>query len=938
MHLWFLTALPVSASLLCGLVVLIWSRCTVTGWSEMHVKVWQQRNATIQLTKNYLLAFFLYWLLIAIVYGPLFHIAKNEPTIEEAELNPTCQTLARFFSFLLCCRSVPMISVWFIEYCRSTLKTSKFSEDLYKSFLNEPFEQKSNQKASSNSNFSTNLDSNSIKRKKKRKQKKLRRNSSLHFLDFILPSRKLPNESLAPQLNLALRAEIVTYLKYGIHFMATAPLGAPICRIGMRPKGFVRLKWVERLFGHESWCLLRCLSCFCPRQNDDDDDENDNLAFEEREEKKENYENENFQNASTGTTSVSVNRKSQTKKFSKSRLKSNVSEDYDLEVEPVGAYVYGEGIAVGSNSNLFSVGAAGSAGYADTTTALSSSRQKSKILTEADATVILEAHYEAEFSRVRRALFKDGENEYYNSLAHIESGGNRSTGKGGAFFFLTKDEKFLLKTITDRELTVLGNLISNQPKPKMKDGGRSLLGLSYNPDENKFDECGGDWRLSYIDYIVKHRHESLMMKIVGCVSLTMKEYGGHVVHFLICCNIFPPQSIEQVDEKYDLKGSVVNRDAKAPAVGSRQICKHCHRPYIVVEVDPIQLYNKHIATRLQNFEYLNKKSNCKDLHKNDGAEEGDHSENEDGDIDESSSVSESEKEKRYQRRLSRMSLTHDSDAEYRSSYDFDNDIEKEVFPETKHENFQRQKRFESISSSSQSKFSKLSNRQFRATSASNVYCSAGSRYHEPMMLMKDNDLKHRIVLSKKRSSRLKRMLGLDTLWFKAHGIMDYSLLLGVVNARQRLQRLPLQKSGLSKSRLRLFTVNARVMEGPSKYYMGIIDILQKYDKMKKIESIWKRFVLGHEKTSISCVEEDIYASRFLFFLDNIITEHEELDVVSFGNSEYSEKNDNFNGEINLHSVRSNNYIVRSDEELGIFDYSNDVGYSNFKRISNSQKK
>ena len=55
----------------------------------------------------------------------------------------------------------------------------------------------------------------------------------------------------------------------------------------------------------------------------------------------------------------------------------------------------------------------------------------------------------------------------------------------------------------------------------------------------------------------------------------------------------------------------------------------------------------------------------------------------------------------------------------------------------------------------------------------------------------------------------------------------------------------------------------RVIEGPGLFYLGIIDYLQKYTLMKRLERLWKRFVRGLDKQGISDVPPREYRDRMM---------------------------------------------------------------------------
>jgi hypothetical protein len=60
------------------------------------------------------------------------------------------------------------------------------------------------------------------------------------------------------------------------------------------------------------------------------------------------------------------------------------------------------------------------------------------------------------------------------------------------------------------------------------------------------------------------------------------------------------------------------------------------------------------------------------------------------------------------------------------------------------------------------------------------------------------------------------------------------------------------------------------LPGPAVFYIGIIDILQKYDYTKKIERWYKTTLRGQSKDGISAMPSDMYRQRFLNKLRDII--------------------------------------------------------------------
>merc|ERR1712087_457010 len=56
-------------------------------------------------------------------------------------------------------------------------------------------------------------------------------------------------------------------------------------------------------------------------------------------------------------------------------------------------------------------------------------------------------------------------------------------------------------------------------------------------------------------------------------------------------------------------------------------------------------------------------------------------------------------------------------------------------------------------------------------------------------------------------------------------------------------------------------MRARIIEGPGLYYMGIIDTLQVYNWKKRLETLFKTYVLRSDGDGISCVDPLKYQER-----------------------------------------------------------------------------
>ena len=112
----------------------------------------------------------------------------------------------------------------------------------------------------------------------------------------------------------------------------------------------------------------------------------------------------------------------------------------------------------------------------------------------------------------------------------------------------------------------------------------------------------------------------------------------------------------------------------------------------------------------------------------------------------------------------------------------------------------------------------------------------------------------------------------DVAFLTAARVMDYSLLCGM---GQRWRRVGLRALiGVSCGAIsRIFRRRAtgpmplslRSFDEEGELYLGIIDFLQPYGFMKWLETTMKKAML-YETATISCVNPDFYASRFLSFV------------------------------------------------------------------------
>jgi len=139
-------------------------------------------------------------------------------------------------------------------------------------------------------------------------------------------------------------------------------------------------------------------------------------------------------------------------------------------------------------------------------------------------------------------------------------------------------------------------------------------------------------------------------------------------------------------------------------------------------------------------------------------------------------------------------------------------------------------------------------------------------------LGKDMDLKRTINVGPEKKDQLLSQLTRDTLFLKDEGIMDYSLLVGFSFVNQTTSDTnQTNKEDIEMTKM-LSLVNEGTIstDGKEFYYIGLIDILQRYNFQKKMERCVKVYFLHANKDGLSVQPVDVYNSRFLFKMGEII--------------------------------------------------------------------
>lgn len=350
------------------------------------------------------------------------------------------------------------------------------------------------------------------------------------------------------------------------------------------------------------------------------------------------------------------------------------------------------------------------------------------------------------FARVRR-FFGIDETAYLSSLADCTTP-KVSEGASGSFMFTSRDRSYIVKSLSSHESSFLHRFLD-----------------------------------AYVGYITAHS-ETFITRFLGSYCIVLY---GKKAHFVVMENVFDVQHGISIHQRYDIKGSWIDRNAQKAKRGSEATCRHC-------------------------------------------------------------------------------------------------------------------------------------NMTFRCGVGRSV-CPNRAGSHEPNVVLKDMDLTTKLRFGKVEGKKLVHQLKRDSDFLCDQGIMDYSLLLGVievgyqVNHQNILTRdgsifmenivaaarsehddsdrngavdtLGASSSTRPRQRVKQSTQCLRTSEvviGPGFYYIGLIDILQTWNMAKRFERFVKTVLLRKDPDGISAMAPKPYRDRFHRKLDEIVHfGHNSVAVASPGN-------------------------------------------------------
>ena len=164
---------------------------------------------------------------------------------------------------------------------------------------------------------------------------------------------------------------------------------------------------------------------------------------------------------------------------------------------------------------------------------------------------------------------------------------------------------------------------------------------------------------------------------------------------------------------------------------------------------------------------------------------------------------------------------------------------------------------------------KLCNRAFRWGVSDRVDDPC---HHEASIVKKDNNFRPCIRVSGDMNQSISNQLREDVDFLCSHGLMDYSVLLGYKNVAMYLSGDLVIRTNLYSSKRPLkgrkpgtgqAPYASSVIQGPGLVFIGIIDYLQKYTLLKKLERFWKVIFRCKDRNGISDLPPDNYKNRIM---------------------------------------------------------------------------
>ncbi|CAK4105955.1 unnamed protein product [Aphanomyces euteiches] len=154
------------------------------------------------------------------------------------------------------------------------------------------------------------------------------------------------------------------------------------------------------------------------------------------------------------------------------------------------------------------------------------------------------------------------------------------------------------------------------------------------------------------------------------------------------------------------------------------------------------------------------------------------------------------------------------------------------------------------------------NARYTFGSTKSQECGDGLNFHEPNIVLKDNDLLTKVRIDPQASNQLYDQLCFDSDFLYEQGIMDYSLLMGVQSCEYYVEPGIVGFNPNMHPGSTFATQTAISVNGPALYQFGIIDFLQQWTLEKKMERFWKQHIKRKDPDGISAIPPKQYKLRF----------------------------------------------------------------------------
>ncbi len=215
--------------------------------------------------------------------------------------------------------------------------------------------------------------------------------------------------------------------------------------------------------------------------------------------------------------------------------------------------------------------------------------------------------------------------------------------------------------------------------------------------------------------------------------------------------------------------------------------------------------------------------------------------------------------------------------------------------------------------------------------------------HEADVVLKDNDLRSKIILNPIDAIKVRQILKSDSDLLGKFGVLDYSLLIGVKKMKYDVQDIEVEDVNTSNIGINA-TFHAKSLVGPAIYYLGIVDFLQDWTTMKVMERSFKIYVTRKDPDGLSVMPPLQYMQRFQKKMDQIFEIDDNVSVAtlspqrSFNDLQYKSAKNNSSYEEEEDQPRSMNNMYNSpfvDTKMTVNVNTDDVDHREIEIVDDN---